>query len=232
MTQSNSLAGKTAIVTGSGTGLGRAAAIALAAAGAHVVLVGRRANKLEETAAEIQTAGGSTLVVAADVSLENDAEAIVKKAVEAFGTIDILINNAAVFEAGQVAETTLSAWNEQIAVNLTGAFLMTREVIPHMRSQKRGHIINITSSMATNGAGGFAAYSASKAGLESLTRTTADDESSYHIMANLFNPGTVKSDMHATGKDPALVAPDIVALAALSNPGFTGRLVEAGTVLE
>jgi NAD(P)-dependent dehydrogenase (short-subunit alcohol dehydrogenase family) len=96
-----------------------------------------------------------------------------------------------------------------------------------MRAHNYGRIINITSGLAMNGAGGFAAYSASKAGLESLTRTVAEEESGYDILANLFSPGTVKSEMHATGKDPSTVAPELVQLAALPRNGGTGQLITA-----
>lgn len=222
------LTGKTAIVTGAGTGLGRSTALALAAEGAQVVLCGRRAGKIEAVAAEIIAAGGTALAVQANVSLEEDTLRLVGLALKHFSRVDVLINNAAVFEPAALAETTLEAWNEQLAVNLTGPFLMTKAVLPAMRKQKYGRIINITSGMAESGAGGFAAYSASKAGLESLTRTTADEESDHHILANLYNPGAIKTEMHATGQDPAAVVPELVALAALREPGFTGRLVHAG----
>ncbi|WP_426449224.1 SDR family NAD(P)-dependent oxidoreductase [Paenibacillus sp. S-38] len=220
--------GWTVIVTGAGSGLGRAAALGLAAEGANVVLCGRRAGKVEAAAAEIREAGGSALALRADISREEDVRRIVAAALETFGRIDALINNAAVFEAGRVADTTLAEWNEQIAVNLTGAFLMTREVIPVMRRQGGGRIVSITSSLAANGAGGFAAYAASKAGLESLTRTTAEEESGSRIIANLYDPGTIKTEMHATGRDPFQVAHEIVALAAPDGSRFSSRLVLAG----
>jgi 3-oxoacyl-[acyl-carrier protein] reductase len=222
------LAGKTAIVTGAGTGLGRAAAIAFANEGASVVLCGRRKSKVDAVAAEISAAGGSALAIQADVSVEADVQRLVEAAVKQYGRVDIVVNNAAVFEAGSVVETSLSDWNLQIGINLTGAFLLTREVLPHMREQKHGRIINITSGLAVNGAGGFAAYSASKAGLESLTRTVAEEESTHGVLANLFNPGTVRSEMHATGQDPADIAPDLVRLASLPEHGLNGQLVKAG----
>jgi 3-oxoacyl-[acyl-carrier protein] reductase len=221
------LQGKTAIVTGAGTGLGRAAALAFAAEGANVVLAGRRKGKVDVVAAEITAAGGRALAIQADISSEADVRRLVASAVEAFGQIDILVNNAAVFEPGAVAETSLAEWNLQIGINLTGAFLTTREVLPHMRARKYGRIINITSGLASNGAGGYAAYSASKAGLESLTRTTAEEESEHGVLANLFNPGTVKSEMHATGQDPAEVAPALIRLAALPEHGMSGQLIAA-----
>lgn len=222
------LTGKTAIVTGAGTGLGRATALALAAEGAQVVICGRRAGKIEAVAAEITAAGGTALAVQADVSQEEDTLRVVRLSLEQFGRVDVLINNAAVFEPGTLSDITLKAWNEQLAVNLTGPFLMTRAVVPSMRKQKYGRIVNITSGMAESGAGGYIAYSASKAGLESLTRTTAEEESDHHILVNLYNPGTIKSEMHATGKDPVAVVAELVALAALPEPGFTGKLVQFG----
>ncbi|MCZ8519399.1 MULTISPECIES: SDR family NAD(P)-dependent oxidoreductase [Paenibacillus] len=222
--------GWTVIVTGAGTGLGRAVATDIAAAGANVILCGRRADKVEAAAADIREAGGTALAVQADVSREEDVRRLVAAALETFGRIDALINNAAVFEPGQVIGTPLAQWNEQIAVNLTGAFLATREVLPVMRRQQRGRIVNITSALAAGGAGSSAAYSASKAGLESLTRTTAEEEGYHHILVNLYDPGMIKTEMRATGKDPARVSSEIAALAA-PDVRFSSRLVGAGWLL-
>ncbi|MFC3341100.1 SDR family NAD(P)-dependent oxidoreductase [Paenibacillus abyssi] len=222
------LDGRVALISGAGTGLGNATAIAYAREGAAVILVGRRKGKLEETAQEIAavTSGkGQTLVYPADVSSESQINAAVQAAVAAFGNIDVLVNNAAVFEPGLVIELTAEEWDKQIAVNLTGPFLLTRAVLPIMRKSRYGRIINITSSLASNGAGGYAAYSAAKAGLESLTRTLADEEHENGIIANLYNPGTVKSEMHATGKEASTVTPDLIRLASLPAGSPTGTLV-------
>ncbi|REE85092.1 3-oxoacyl-[acyl-carrier protein] reductase [Paenibacillus taihuensis] len=224
------LNGQVAVITGAGTGLGRATAIDFARVGAHVVLLGRRLGKLEETAALIESdaavAGESkVLIVACDTSNEEAAQAAVERIIAEFGKIDILVNNAAVLEPGKVIELTAAEWALQLSVNLTGPFLMTRAVLPIMRQSRFGRIINITSGLASNGAGGYAAYSASKAGLESLTRTTADEEHDYGILVNAFNPGTIRSEMHATGKDPHQVTRALVDLASLPQNGVTGSIV-------
>jgi 3-oxoacyl-[acyl-carrier protein] reductase len=221
------LNGKTVLITGAGTGLGRAAAAAFAREGAQVVLCGRRLKLLEEVRQQIENAGGIALAVQADVSVETDVKRLTEAAVERFGRIDVLVNNAAVFEPGQVGETGLDAWNAQIGTNLTGAFLLIRECLPIMRKQHYGRIVNVTSSLAWNGSGGFAAYSASKAGLESLTRTTADEEEVHNILVNLFNPGTMRSGMHATGKDPAEALPELIRLASLPDHSPSGKLIAA-----
>lgn len=215
------------LITGAGSGLGAAAAAAFAKEGAKVVLCGRRKQRVDEVAARIVAAGGEALAVQADVASPDEVEALVTAALSRFGRIDTVINNAALFEAGNVTELSFDAWSRQIAVNLNGVFLVTKTCLPTMRTQKYGRIINITSGMAPNGAGGFAAYAAAKAGVESLTRTVAEDESGSGILCNMYNPGPIKTEMHATGKDPAAVTGDLIRLAILAAGGPTGQLFEA-----
>ncbi|WP_139993613.1 SDR family NAD(P)-dependent oxidoreductase [Paenibacillus paridis] len=220
---------RVAIISGAGTGLGRAAAIAFAADGAEVALLGRRFAKLEETALAVkEKTGKSALALQTDVSDEQQVQDAITSVLNHFGRIDIILNNAAVLESGTVLELTSDDWQAQIATNLTGPFLLTKAVLPTMRKARYGRIINITSGLSWNGAGGYAAYSAAKAGLESLTRTLADEEYEYGILANLYNPGTIRTEMHATGKDPATVTPDLIRLAGLSASGPTGTIVSYG----
>jgi 3-oxoacyl-[acyl-carrier protein] reductase len=217
------------LISGAGTGLGRATAIAFAAEGASVALLGRRRDKLDETASLVRERTGQTaLVLQTDVTEEQQVQEAIRLTLERYGRIDVLLNNAAVLEPGSVAELTSDDWQKQISTNLTAPFLLTKAVLPAMRAQKYGRIINITSSLSKNGAGGFAAYSAAKAGLESLTRTIADEEHEHGILVNLYNPGTLRTEMHATGKDPALVTPDIIRLASLSFGGPTGTIHSYG----
>lgn len=217
------------MISGAGTGLGRATAIAFAAEGATALLLGRRRDKLEETADLVWKKTGKTaFVLQTDVTKEEEVQEAVQSALERCGRIDVLLNNAAVLESGSVAELTSDHWHKQISTNLTAPFLLTKAVLPAMRTQKYGRIINITSSLSKNGAGGYAAYSAAKAGLESLTRTIADEEHEHGILVNLYNPGTLRTEMHATGKDPALVTPDIIRLASLSFAGPTGTIHSYG----
>ncbi|MDQ8735905.1 SDR family oxidoreductase [Paenibacillus sp. LHD-38] len=223
------LQNRVAIISGAGTGLGRAASISFAASGADVVLLGRRMEKLEETAALVKAKSQKdALILQTDVSEEQQVLDAVSAVIAHLGRIDIILNNAAVFESGTVLELTSDEWQNQISTNLTGPFLLTKAVLPVMRKAKYGRIINITSGLSWNGAGGYAAYSAAKAGLESLTRTLAGEEHEHGILANLYNPGTLRTEMHATGKDPAIVTPDLIRLASLPAGGPTGTIVSYG----
>lgn len=219
------LKNRVALITGAGSGLGKASALTFAQEGAVVILLGRRKSKIDETARTITEFGGTALAIRADIALYGDIRQAVENTVANYGRIDILVNNAAILEPATVMETILSDWEQQLQVNLTGPFMLSQAVLPTMRKQRYGRIINITSSLAVNGAGGFAAYSAAKAGLESLTRTIAEEEGSYNILANLYNPGMIKTEMHGTGKDPAVVTSDLVRLASLPDHSHSGILV-------
>jgi len=218
---------KVAIITGAGSGLGKAAALGFAREGAIVVLCGRRMHKIAEVERQITEAGGRALAVRTDVSDEAEVSRLIGTVLDRFGTVDILLNNAAVCELASLTETSLQSWEYQFSVNVTGPFLMMKACLPIMRKHNYGRIVNITSGLSHNGARGYAAYGASKAALESLTRAAADEEESYDILINMYNPGMIRSEMHATGKDPEVVVPDLLHLVSLPRKGLSGRLLEA-----
>jgi NAD(P)-dependent dehydrogenase (short-subunit alcohol dehydrogenase family) len=184
------LDGKVAVITGAGTGLGAATATLFAREGAAVTLVGRREEKLQEVAADIDADGGRALVVPGDVAKPETAIRAADESKRAFGGIDILINNAGLHAApSPLHETPLDEWHSFIAVDLTGPFLFTRAVLPSMMERRDGAIVNIGSMVALVGFKGSTAYAAAKGGLVSMTRTTAVDYAPYGIRANCVCPG-------------------------------------------
>jgi 3-oxoacyl-[acyl-carrier protein] reductase len=143
------LSGKTVLVTGGGSGLGRAVALALLREGANVAICGRGWDRPQKTISLAgEDASGRALAVQADVSRPEHVRKFVNESVNKFHRIDVLINNAAIFEAASLMETELDAWNRQFAVNAAGPLLMMQAVIPIMRAQRGGTIVNVTSGMA------------------------------------------------------------------------------------
>ncbi|MGH9757813.1 MAG: SDR family NAD(P)-dependent oxidoreductase [Candidatus Acidiferrales bacterium] len=186
------LTGKVAIITGGGRGIGRAIARRFAAEGAAVALSARTESEVRETAAEIEKAGGKASGVAADVSREDDCQRIVSLAREVFGAVHILVNNAGIYGPVRAAEKiTQQEWDEVMAVNLRGPFLMSRLVLPEMYQRGSGAIVNITSisGKAAFPLGG--PYAASKAGLAGLTRALAAEGARKGVRVNALSPGPV-----------------------------------------
>ena len=196
---------RSAIVTGGGSGIGRAIALDLAAAGANVVVCGRRLDRLETVSTAVATAGGRCLSVQADVSLEADVERLVQAAVQEYGTVDILVNNAGIGGGGYIHKHSVQDWDRVLAVNLRGPFLLSRAVLPHMRAQQHGEIINISSESGMEYYPGNGAYGVSKHALNALSEFIQRENQEYGIRVNTICPGMVVTEMTegATGLDHA-----------------------------
>lgn len=190
------LKGKTAIVTGGSRGIGRAIAIALGAEGSNIVIVSRTIKELRKTAKDIKNLGVTVLYVRADVSKENDVLEVVRQTIETFERIDILINNAGIAIRKSLIETTEREWNRIIEVNLKGAFICSKYILPYMIEQEEGVIINISSIAGKHGFSGFSAYSASKFGIIGLTESLAKEVDEYGIKVYAICPRGVDTRMY------------------------------------
>lgn len=186
------LSGKVVIVTGTGRGIGRAIARRFAAEGAAVLLAARTESELKSAAAEIADGGGRVAWVAADVSREPDCERILSAAIEKFGQVNILVNNAGIYgPVKPIEEISPAEWDSVVTSNLRGAFLLTRLLLPEFYAHGGGVVLNISSIAAKAALGWGAAYAAAKAALLGLTRTTAAEGARRGVRANAICPGPV-----------------------------------------
>jgi 3-oxoacyl-[acyl-carrier protein] reductase len=188
------LAGKVALVTGSGRNIGRATVLKLAAEGAHVV-VNARTNQAEADAVarEAREYGVKTLAVLADVARKDQVEAMVARALSEFGRIDILINNAAIRPHKPFTELTMQDWEEVRGVVLDGALYCTRAVIPSMVENRYGRILFFTGEGAFTGGSGRAHVSAAKMGLVGMARALASEFAAHNIRVNVVSPGSIST---------------------------------------
>ena len=191
------LQGKVAVITGASRGLGRAMALALGEAGAKLALVSRDKNKLAETQKLANEKGAESEIFIADVRDEAQVGKLGQDVIARFGGTHILINNAGTAVRKNVADFTLDEWKLVLDTNLTGAFLVSRAFIPHMKAAKWGRIINITSIMAHVGSAGRGAYCSSKAGLLGLTRCMALELVNDGITVVAISPGFYATDLTA-----------------------------------
>ena len=219
------LAGKVAIVTGASRGLGRAIALALGAAGAAVALAARSRPDLAETARLLAAAGGRATMVPTDVAVYAEVDALVRATLDAFGRLDILVNNSGIAKVVPLAEMAPEDWRQVIDVNLHGVFNGCRAAAPHLIRQGSGKIINLASVLGRVGLAGYTAYGASKGGVIVLTRTLGVELARHNIQVNAIAPGWFVTDMN----DEAFADPRIRDRLLRDVPARrTGRLDEIG----
>ncbi|MFE2280889.1 SDR family NAD(P)-dependent oxidoreductase [Streptomyces sp. NPDC059454] len=215
--------GRGVIVTGAGAGIGRATALAFAAEGARVLVADLDAAGAASTVAAIEEAGGTAVAVTGDLGDQAVVDRVTRTAVERFGGVDVLVNNAGIMDGmTALADVTDTEWERVLRVNLTAPFLLTRAVLPHMLAAGRGSIVNTASEAGLRGSAAGAAYTASKHGVVGLTRNLAVMYRKQGIRANAIAPGgtatsiAVNADPAAHG--PAALGPHFVNLGRLARP--------------
>ena len=192
---SNNIEGKVVVITGASSGMGEAAARHLAAQGASVVLGARRVERLHALAGQITAAGGKALGVETDVTNRGQVRRLVDAAVETYGRIDVLINNAGIMPLSPLERLKVDEWDRMIDVNLKGVLYGIAAALPHMKEQKSGHIINLSSVAGHKLFGGSAVYSATKFGVRALSEGLRQEVKPYNIRTTIISPGAVKTEL-------------------------------------
>jgi NADP-dependent 3-hydroxy acid dehydrogenase YdfG len=195
------LTGTVALVTGASSGIGAATARGLAEHGASVALVARRKDRLEDLAAEIERAGGTALVVEADIADRNQAEGAVEQVVERFGRLDTLVNNAGLMLLGPVVGADAEEWDRMIAVNMQGLLYTTRAALPHLlRAAEQGprqvaDIVNISSQAGRAASKGYGVYNLTKFGVNGFTESLRQELAQRHVRVGVLEPGAVETEL-------------------------------------
>ena len=189
------LQGRVAVVTGASSGIGEACAVAFVEKGAKVLLAARRAERLSSLVERLEALRGEALAVTTDVTDEAAVDNLFAQAVERFGTVDVVINNAGIADSTPVDEMSLELWNQVLSTNLTSAFLCSRAAFRVMKGKGRGRIVNVGSISARVPRQHSPAYAASKWGLDGLTRSLAIDGREHNIAASIFHPGIVATEI-------------------------------------
>ena len=192
---SDNIAGKVVIITGASSGMGEAAARHLAAQGARVVLAARRAERIETLVAEISRGGGKALAVATDVTKQEDMRKLANLAVERFGRIDVLVNNAGVMPLSPVERLKVDEWDRMIDVNLRGVLYGIAAVLPHMKAEKSGHIVTTASVAGHKVFPTSAVYSATKFAVRALCEGLRQEVKPYNIRTTVISPGAVTTEL-------------------------------------
>jgi NAD(P)-dependent dehydrogenase (short-subunit alcohol dehydrogenase family) len=210
-----------AIITGAARGIGRAMALRFARDGYRVVIADTDADGASRVAVEIEAADGTALGLRIDVSAEEDANACISRTIDAFGRVDVLINNAALFadvERKLLWDVDVAEWDRLLAVNLRGTWLMMKAAAAHFREQRSGSIINMSSNTFLSGRSGFPHYVSSKAAIIGLTRVAARDFGPYDVRVNCIMPGLTKTEVSRPGDVPFEAVLAMQSLARVETP--------------
>jgi NADP-dependent 3-hydroxy acid dehydrogenase YdfG len=193
---------KIVVVTGASSGLGEATVRLLSAEGATVVLGARRVDRLQTLAKELETNGGKALAFTTDVSQREQVKALVDTAVQTYGRVDVMINNAGLMPQAPLERLKVDEWDRMIDVNLKGVLYGIAAALPHMQRQKSGHIINVSSVAGHKVGPGFAVYAATKFAVRALSEGLRQEVKPHNIRTTVISPGAVATELPDSVTDP------------------------------
>lgn len=218
---------KVAIVTGAGSGMGREEALLFAKEGASVVATDINEAAVQSIVKEIEASGGKAISFSHNVASEEEWVTVVEGTIRKYGKVDILVNNAGISHAAGLLETTVEQWNKVININLTSVFLGMKHVIPLMRDNKGGSIVNISSIAGLTGGSGAGAYTASKGGVRMLSKAAAVDFGKDNIRVNSVHPGFIETPMSAEFVNNDQMLQWFLSQTALPRVGRASEVAEA-----
>jgi NADP-dependent 3-hydroxy acid dehydrogenase YdfG len=193
--------GKIVVVTGASSGLGEATARLLSAQGARLALGARRADRLHSLAKDLQAGGGKAFVLQTDVTRPEQVKALVDLAVQSYGRLDVMINNAGIMPQAPLEQLKIDEWDRMIDVNIKGVLYGIAAALPHMQRQKAGHFINVSSVAGHRVGPGFAVYAATKYGVRALSEGLRQEVKPYNIRTTVISPGAVATELPNTITD-------------------------------
>ena len=196
------LAGKVAFVTGASSGIGEATAVALAEEGARVAVLARRAERLEQVVKRIKDVGSEAIPIVADAANEAQLRAAIRQVKETFGRIDILVNNAGVMLLGKIEGADTGEWRQMLDINVLTVMLACHEVLPIMKAQGCGHIVNISSVAGRQVKAGYSGYNASKWAVGAFSESLRQEVTKQHIRVTVIEPGMVATELRQHITDP------------------------------
>lgn len=198
----NNIGGKVVVITGASSGFGEITARYLSEQGAVVALGARRTDRIESLAEEINQIGGKAIAVTTDVTDRDQVKKLVDKAVEEFGRVDVMINNAGLMPLAPLEKLRIDEWNQMIDVNIKGVLYGIAAVLPYMKDQKSGHIINVSSVAGHKVGPGSTVYAATKHAVRTISEGLRQEVKSYNLRTTIISPGAVDTELPSSVGDP------------------------------